>query len=159
MYIRTIGIRPSFYQYDQFIGEQEINFADNFLKLFRSLILRQQLMLNIHEYFDLKKENVAWLYYDYNKKKLTERSQDMIYIIFADDIDDLSIIIEEKNQASREEGSIRFLSFLNANRQTLISTTNTKALNTIGAIERQSRTIRKYGKGGSFRFVPIRNAS
>lgn len=30
MYIRTIGIRPSFYQYDQFIGEQEINFADNF---------------------------------------------------------------------------------------------------------------------------------
>lgn len=64
MYIRTIGIRPSFYQYDQFIGEQEINFADNFLKLFRSLILRQQLMLNIHEYFDLKKENVAWLYYD-----------------------------------------------------------------------------------------------
>lgn len=46
-----------FYQYDQFIGEQEINFADNFfLKLLRSLILPQQLIyiyiyVYIHEYF------------------------------------------------------------------------------------------------------------
>lgn len=94
-----------------------------------------------------------------NKKKANRTFSRYDIYNFCRDIDDLSIIIEEKNQASREEGSIRFLSFLNANRQTLISTTNTKALNTIGAIERQSRTIRKYGKGGSFRFVPIRNAS
>lgn len=90
-----------------------------------------------------------------NNKKLTEHSQRYDVQFLPSYIDDVSSIIE-KNQASTREEKDRYVfsPSLNANRQTLISTTNTKALNTIGAIERQSRTIRKYGKWGSFQCLP-----